>query len=128
MYKKQLCRFLGFIALSIPAHAIASTPPNGAIRTAAWNQEKSEFPADQSIIYGKLANGLTYAIKPNDRPQNEVLIRMAIDFGSAAERDNEQGLAHFIEHMAFNGTTNVAEGEMIKICLLYTSPSPRDRG
>ena len=52
---------------------------------------------------------------PNQRPQNQVLVRMAFDFGSAAEADDEQGLAHFIEHMAFNGTTNVPEGEMVKM-------------
>ena len=116
MYKIILSRLFGIFALaSIPLNIQASEAPIGAERTPAWNSEKSEFPADPSITYGKLSNGLTYAIKENDRPQNEVLIRMAIDFGSAAERDNEQGLAHFIEHMAFNGTTNVPEGEMIKI-------------
>lgn len=116
MYKKSLCRLFGFFALSlIPMHAHASQAPDGATRTAAWNSDKSEFTPDESIIYGKLDNGLTYAIKPNDRPQNQILLRMAIDFGSAAEADDELGLAHFIEHMAFNGTTNVAEGEMVKI-------------
>lgn len=116
MYKKQLYRLFGFFALtSLFPIALASQAPSGAQRTPAWNSEKSEFKADDTIIYGKLANGLTYAIKPNDRPQNEILIRMAIDFGSAAEADHEQGLAHFIEHMAFNGTTNVPEGEMVKI-------------
>jgi len=116
MYKNLLCRVLGlFTLISLSSHLMAADAPPGAIRTSAWNIEKSEFPTDESIIYGKLPNGLSYAIRPNDRPQNEVLIRMAIEFGSAAERDNEQGLAHFIEHMAFNGSTNVPEGEMIKI-------------
>lgn len=116
MYKKSLCRLFGFFALtSLSIHANASEAPAGATRTAAWNSEKSEYTPDKTIIYGKLDNGLTYAIKPNDRPQNQILVRMAIDFGSAAEADDELGLAHFIEHMAFNGTTNVPEGEMVKI-------------
>ena len=116
MKKLLLSRLLGtFILASTSLNAYASDAPSGAQRTAAWNSEKSEYTPDETIIYGKLDNGLTYAIKENDRPQNEVLIRMAVDFGSAAERDDEQGLAHFIEHMAFNGTTNVPEGEMVKI-------------
>jgi zinc protease len=95
--------------------APAGTPPAGAQRTKPWNAETSDLESDASIIYGRLSNGLRYAIRPNQRPQNQVLVRMAIDFGSAAEAEDEQGLAHFIEHMAFNGSTNVSEGEMIKI-------------
>ena len=87
----------------------------GRNRTAPWNSDNTDLPADQSIIYGRLPNGLRYAIRPNNRPQNQVLVRMAFDFGSAAEAEDEQGLAHFIEHMAFNGTTNVPEGEMVKM-------------
>ena len=102
------------LALSAPAKAQPATP-NGAERTEPWNAETSNLEPDRSIIYGRLPNGLRYAIRPNERPQNQVLVRLAFDFGSAAEADNEQGLAHFIEHMAFNGTTNVPEGEMVKM-------------
>lgn len=90
-------------------------PPPGVTRTTPWNSDKTDLPADQSIIYGRLPNGLRYAIRPNNRPENQVLVRMAFDFGSAAEAEDEQGLAHFIEHMAFNGSTNVPEGEMVKM-------------
>ncbi len=102
---------LGALALAAPAGAA----PEGATRTAPWNAETSDLEPDPSIIYGRLPNGLRYAIRPNNRPQNQVLVRLAFDFGSAAETDDEQGLAHFIEHMAFNGTTNVPEGEMVKM-------------
>jgi zinc protease len=84
-------------------------------RTAPWNAETSDMVPDDRIIYGRLKNGLRYAIRPNAKPENQVLIRMVVDFGSAAEADDEQGLAHFIEHMAFNGSTNVPEGEMVRI-------------
>lgn len=103
------------LALASPAFAAPYKAPPGAEHTAAWNAETSDLEPDSSIIYGKLPNGLRYAIRPNQRPQNRVVVRMAIDFGSAAEADDEQGLAHFIEHMAFNGTTNVPEGEMVKM-------------
>ncbi len=102
------------IALPISGKPRAATP-SGVERTAPWNSDKSDLPTDNSIIYGRLSNGLRYAIRPNNRPQNQVLVRMAFDFGSAAEAEDEQGLAHFIEHMAFNGTTNVPEGEMVKM-------------
>lgn len=102
---------LTFTAISSPA--VASTPSE-AKRTAPWNSETTDLEADSRIVYGVLPNGLRYAIRHNDRPENQVLIRLAVEFGSAAEADNEQGLAHFIEHMAFNGTTNVPEGEMVR--------------
>ncbi len=101
------------LALGSPAYA--DKAPAGAQRTAPWNAETSDLEPDTSIIYGRLPNGLRYAIRPNQRPQNQVVVRMALDFGSAAEADDEQGLAHFIEHMAFNGTTNVPEGEMVRM-------------
>ncbi len=101
-------------ALMLAAPLLAKAPP-AAVRTAPWNSETSDLEADSRIVYGMLPNGLRYAIRRNDRPQNQVLIRMVIDFGSAAEADDEQGLAHLIEHMAFNGSTNVPEGEMVRI-------------
>jgi len=102
---------LTFSIWSLPATA---SPPPEAKRTAPWNSETTDLEADSRIVYGVLPNGLRYAIRRNDRPENQVLIRLALDFGSAAEADDEQGLAHFIEHMAFNGTTNVPEGEMVR--------------
>jgi len=99
-------------AISLPA---TQAKVAGAERTAPWNSETSDLKVDESITFGRLSNGMIYAIRPNDTPQNQVIIRMAFDFGSAAEEADEQGLAHFIEHMAFNGTTNVPEGEMVKM-------------
>lgn len=97
------------------ATAAPEKAASGTERTAPWNAETSDLEPDSSITYGQLPNGLRYAIRPNQRPQNQVIVRMTIDFGSAAEAEDEQGLAHFIEHMAFNGTTNVPEGEMVKM-------------
>lgn len=118
--KKALMFVLAVAACVAGTSALSAAPQEraqvaGTERTAPWNAETSNLEPDPSIIYGKLSNGLRYAIRPNQRPQNQVLVRMAIDFGSAAEADDEQGLAHFIEHMAFNGSTNVPEGEMVKM-------------
>jgi zinc protease len=118
--KKALMFVLVMAACVAGPSALSAAPQEraqvaGAERSGPWNAETSNLEPDPSIIYGKLSNGLRYAIRPNQRPQNQVLVRMAIDFGSAAEADDEQGLAHFIEHMAFNGSTNVPEGEMVKM-------------
>jgi zinc protease len=116
---KNALRFIFGLAIvfggSADAFAGPSAAPVGTERTQPWNAETSDLEPDASIIYGRLPNGLRYAIRPNHRPQNQVLVRMTIDFGSAAEAQDEQGLAHFIEHMAFNGSANVPEGEMVKM-------------
>lgn len=108
--------FLPLLTLSaLPLAAKPAGAPPGAERTAAWNAETTDLDPDPSIIYGRLPNGLRYAIRPNNHPANQVLVRMTVDVGSAAETDDQQGLAHFIEHMAFNGSTHVPEGDMVKM-------------
>ena len=59
--------------------------------------------ADPNVVIGKLDNGLTYYIRKNTYPKNRVEFRLAVNVGSNQENDNQQGLAHFTEHMAFNG-------------------------
>lgn len=112
-------RFASLLLLSLIIAVPAASKPVAkkpvTHRTAPWNAETSDLEPDKSIVYGTLPNGLRYAIKHNERPQNQVIVRLVFDFGSAAEKDNEQGLAHFIEHMVFNGSANVPEGEMVKM-------------
>ena len=64
------------------------------------------FPIDPNIKYGKLENGLTYYIRENQTPQDKVNIKLLINTGSIMEEDRQQGLAHLLEHMAFNGSEN----------------------
>jgi zinc protease len=71
------------------------------------------------IKQGQLANGLTYYLVENQTPKNEIAVRLHINVGSLDEADNELGLAHLLEHMAFNGSTNVPEGEMVAILERY---------
>jgi zinc protease len=72
------------------------------------------IPVDKKIKVGKLSNGLTYYIRKNSKPEDRVELRLAVNAGSVLEDDNQQGLAHFIEHMAFNGTKNFAKNDLIK--------------
>ncbi|MBU1462708.1 MAG: insulinase family protein, partial [Alphaproteobacteria bacterium] len=81
----------------------------------AWHYADTDLTPDPAIRLGVLANGMRYAIRKNATPPGTAVMRMVIDVGSTAEAEDERGLAHFIEHMAFNGTTNVPEGEMVKI-------------
>ena len=80
-----------------------------------WPHEASDLPVDPEFRFGQLPNGMRYVIRNNATPQGQAQVRMWVDSGSLAETENELGLAHFVEHMAFNGTTNVPEGEMVKL-------------
>ncbi|HCJ81649.1 MAG TPA: peptidase M16, partial [Erythrobacter sp.] len=80
----------------------------------AFVQEASDLDADARVVYGTLANGLRYAVMKNQTPSGNAAIRMRIATGSFNETDAQQGIAHFLEHMAFNGSVNVPEGEMVK--------------
>ena len=61
---------------------------------------------DPTLTKGTLANGLTYYIKENKKPEKKVELRLVVKVGSIVEDDDQQGLAHMAEHMAFNGTKN----------------------
>lgn len=95
--------------------ADAPAPRDEAAIARAWGYADSDLMPDPEIRFGVLPNGMRYAIRRNTTPASTAVMRMLIDVGSTAEAEDERGLAHFIEHMAFNGTTNVPEGEMIKI-------------
>jgi len=66
--------------------------------------QNEELPLDPKVKYGKLENGLTYYIRHNELPKDRVEIHMAADVGAVLEDDDQNGLAHFLEHMCFNGT------------------------
>ena len=96
-----------------PATAATVNPQSAAAK--AWNFAASDIPVDPNIVFGVLPNGMKYALLKNSTPKDSVVLRMRFDVGSFAEAEDQRGLAHFLEHMAFNGSTNVPEGEMIKL-------------
>jgi len=71
------------------------------------------IPVDPNIRTGVLENGLTYYIRNNGKPENKVVLRLAVNAGSILEDDDQQGLAHFMEHMNFNGTKNFKKNELV---------------
>ncbi|MBV9529317.1 pitrilysin family protein, partial [Sphingomonas sp.] len=104
------------IAIALVAgSAVAAVAPSAPPRANGWSIPLTDVTPDSSINYGVLPNGMKYAIMHNATPKGTAAVRIQFAFGSIGEAENERGLAHFIEHMAFNGTTHVAEGDMIKI-------------
>jgi len=71
------------------------------------------LPIDPNVLIGKLPNGLTYYIRKNDQPKNRAELYLVNKVGSVLETDAQQGLAHFTEHMAFNGTRDFPKNEMV---------------
>ncbi len=71
------------------------------------------LPLDPSVKIGKLANGLTYYIRKNIEPKNRAELRLVVNAGSVLETDKQVGLAHFVEHMSFNGTEHFKKQELV---------------
>ena len=74
---------------------------------------KSHLPNDPDVVTGKLANGLTYYIRTNHKPEKKVELRLVVKAGAILENDDQLGLAHFMEHMNFNGTKNFPKNELV---------------
>jgi len=89
-----------------------TTSPENCINTA-WPHELSKLEPDPDILFGRLENGFRYALLKNKYPENRTAIYLNINAGSLNERENERGVAHFLEHMVFNGSTHFKAGELI---------------
>ena len=85
-----------------------------ALTTAGTAQDlKAPLPVDSSVRTGTLPNGLKFFIRRNPRPEDRVLLRLAVQAGSVDEAEDQRGLAHVLEHMAFNGTARFKPGELV---------------
>lgn len=81
---------------------------------AAQAQNGSDpLPLNPKVSTGKLSNGLTYYILPNKKPEKKVELRLILNTGSLSEDDDQAGLAHMCEHMAFNGTTHFKKNDIV---------------
>lgn len=82
---------------------------------AAWSQidVAQVMPVDPKVKIGRLSNGLTYYIRHNTLPEKRVELRLVVNTGSVLEDDDQQGLAHFMEHMNFNGTRRFPKNELV---------------
>ena len=91
--------------------ALAQLP--GGNKPEKKSDLSAQVPLDKKVRYGKLDNGFTYYIRNNKKPENMIQFRLVSNAGSIMERDDQQGLAHFCEHMAFNGIKGYPHNEMI---------------
>jgi zinc protease len=80
---------------------------------AAQLNPESRLPVDAKVKIGKLPNGLTYYIRQNKKPEQKVELRLVLNAGSIQEEDDQQGLAHMAEHMAFNGTRHFKKNDIV---------------
>jgi zinc protease len=110
-------RLLAALFLLAASPALAQTPVAHAPIAVEhqWPFAKSDLKPDPAYRFGRLPNGMRYIIRPNATPKAQGMVQFWVDDGSIAETDAERGYAHFIEHMAFNGSTHVPEGEMVKL-------------
>lgn len=104
----------GCAALALVS-GLAAGPAFAEANPAAWPQAHSDIKADPAARFGQLPNGMRYVLMHNATPPHQTSIRLRIGSGSLEEADDQQGLAHFLEHMAFKGSTHVPEGEMVKL-------------
>lgn len=79
-------------------------------------QQLPTLPVDKAVRIGKLPNGLTYYIRHNNLPENRANFYIAQKVGAVQEEENQRGLAHFLEHMCFNGTDNFPNDALVKFC------------
>ncbi len=93
-------------AVPTPATATQTPPARTAPLTAA-------VPTDPQITVGKFSNGLRYYLKTNRKPEHRAQLRLVVNAGSVLEDDNQRGLAHFVEHMAFEGTKHYPKQQII---------------
>ena len=106
--------FKTVLAASTVLVLLASCGPKKISGPVDFAHQASDIKADPAVVYGKLENGVRYAVMHNDTPTKTAALRVRIATGSLNETDEQRGVAHFLEHMAFNGSKNIPEGEMIK--------------
>lgn len=100
--------------LVAPSSVIVAQAPAQAPAQRPSFAPSDPLPFDTAVRKGTLPNGLAYYIRKNDRPDDRVMLQLAVKAGSVDETEQQQGLAHFLEHMAFNGSRHFKPGELIK--------------
>jgi zinc protease len=103
-----------FLSGLVPLALALAAPLPAQEAAPKWAHEGSDLSADPAATWGALPNGLRYVILPNAEPPGRASLRLFVDAGSLMEEDDQQGLAHFLEHMAFNGTRHYPPGQLVE--------------
>ncbi len=80
----------------------------------AWPHEQSDLQPDPNLVFGRLDNGVRYVLLPNDTPKGRISMRLLVNAGSLMEDEQQRGLAHFLEHLAFKGSQNLPAGDLVQ--------------
>src|SRR5437879_11286301 len=106
-------RLMGFFsAIAVAVTVVGAQPPAPTtnVQTAPLTQT---VPVDPLITVGALPNGLRYYIRANRQPQSRAELRLVVNAGSVLEDEDQRGLAHFVEHMSFNGTLHFPKLDVV---------------
>ena len=95
-----------FVKGDLVRHVLAADQP-------LWPHEKSELKPDPELVFGRLDNGFRYVLLRNEQPEDRVSMHLNVQAGSVHEKENERGLAHFLEHMLFCGSEHFKPGELV---------------
>ena len=93
--------------------ANTATTTGDASAAKSWPQASSDIAPDPKAVFGQLPNGMRYLIYPNSEPPGRISLRLHIAAGSLMEAEDQRGLAHFLEHMVFNGTKHHTAAELV---------------
>src|SRR5690349_884386 len=97
-----------------PVEPVVAPPPTASpSASAAPAAEDAPLPLDARIKTGKLPSGLTYFVLPHKKPAHRAQVWLAVNAGSVLEDEDQRGLAHFIEHMGFNGTARFPKQALV---------------
>jgi zinc protease len=115
-----LCLWAAFALLmpgllcSCQSAARETALPHHPAGQCVWPQDHTDIAPDPDLHFGKLDNGMRFIIKENHTPRDRVSMHLFVQAGSLLEKSDEQGMAHLIEHMLFDGSTHFDPGELVK--------------
>jgi zinc protease len=102
------------LAAGLALPLVAQQPAKSAAPSAGTVALTAPLPRDPKVTVGTLPNGIRYYIRTNKKPEKRAELRLVVNAGSILENEDQLGLAHFLEHTAFNGTTNFAKNDLVK--------------
>ncbi|MDE3084703.1 MAG: insulinase family protein, partial [Verrucomicrobiota bacterium] len=102
-----MLRKIAFVALALCFVPLRAAPPS-------FPQYASDLQPDPLARFGTLPNGVRYVLRPNKEPKNRASLRLLVLAGSLDEKESQRGLAHFLEHMCFNGSTHYPPGTLVE--------------
>jgi len=111
---RSVARVIGVLLVVSPMVAIPVAGPPVHAGTVAIGDSVEPLPVDPALTIGTLPNGLRYYIRVNHSPAHRAELRLVVNAGSVLEDEDQRGLAHFLEHMAFNGTAHFPKHSLIE--------------